>query len=49
MNGTEKDTPRFHVGESLLPMNLPLFEVLGVKEALCCIGMLKYGVEFVSP
>ena len=22
--------PRFHIGESLLPMNLPLFERLGV-------------------
>ena len=22
--------PRFHIGESLLPMNLPLFEKLGV-------------------
>ena len=24
--------PRFHIGESLLPMNLPLFERLGVLE-----------------
>ena len=46
----EKDThPRFHIGESLLPMNLPLFEQLGVKEAIDRIGMPKYGVEFVSP
>ena len=46
----EKDThPRFHIGESLLPMNLPLFEQLGVKEQIDRIGMPKYGVEFVSP
>jgi flavin-dependent dehydrogenase len=24
--------PRFHIGESLLPMNLPVFERLGVLE-----------------
>ena len=36
----EKDThPRFHIGELLLPMNLPLFEQLGVKEAIDRIGM----------
>lgn len=46
----EKDRhPRFHIGESLLPMNVPLFETLGVKEAIESIGMPKYGVEFVSP
>lgn len=46
----EKDRhPRFHIGESLLPLNLPLFERLGVKEQIERIGMIKYGVEFVSP
>ncbi len=46
----EKDThPRFHIGESLLPLNLPLFEELGVKQAIDRVGMTKYGVEFVSP
>jgi flavin-dependent dehydrogenase len=46
----EKDShPRFHIGESLLPMNLPLFEALGVKQAIERISMPKYGVEFVSP
>jgi flavin-dependent dehydrogenase len=46
----EKDChPRFHIGESLLPLNLPLFERLGVKEQVERIGMIKYGVEFVSP
>lgn len=41
--------PRFHIGESLLPHNLPLFERLGVHEEIRRMGMLKYGVEFVSP
>ncbi len=41
--------PRFHIGESLLPMNLPLFDELGVGEAIARIGIPKYGVEFVSP
>jgi flavin-dependent dehydrogenase len=41
--------PRFHIGESLLPFNLPLFERLGVAEEVRRISMPKYGVEFVSP
>lgn len=41
--------PRFHIGESLLPLNMPLFEQLGVSEEIERIGMPKYGVEFVSP
>jgi flavin-dependent dehydrogenase len=41
--------PRFHIGESLLPFNMPLFEQLGVAEEVKAIGMLKYGAEFVSP
>ena len=46
----EKDKhPRFHIGESLLPMNLPLFEQLGLKEEVERIGMIKYGAEFISP
>ena len=46
----EKDThPRFHIGESLLPMNVPLLEELGVKEEIDRVGMPKFGVEFVSP
>ncbi len=46
----EKDThPRFHIGESLLPLNLPLFERLGIKEQVERIGLRKYGAEFVSP
>jgi flavin-dependent dehydrogenase len=46
----EKDHhPRFHIGESLLPANLVLFEKLGVAEAVKAIGMEKWGAEFVSP
>jgi flavin-dependent dehydrogenase len=41
--------PRFHIGESLLPLNMPLFEELGVGEEIRRIGMPKYGAEFVSP
>jgi flavin-dependent dehydrogenase len=41
--------PRFHIGESLLPLNLQLFERLGVAEEVRAIGMPKHGVEFVSP
>ena len=41
--------PRFHIGESLLPANLPLFERLGVGDEVRAIGMQKWGAEFVSP
>ena len=41
--------PRFHIGESLLPANLPLLEKLGVAEAVRAIGMEKWAAEFVSP
>lgn len=43
----EKDRhPRFHIGESLLPMNLPLFEELGVAAEVSAIGMRKDGIDF---
>lgn len=41
--------PRFHIGESLLPCNVELFERLGLKEQVDKIGMPKFGIEFVSP
>ena len=41
--------PRFHIGESLLPANLPLLEKLGVAEEVKAIGLEKWGAEFVSP
>ncbi|AKJ30483.1 NAD(P)/FAD-dependent oxidoreductase [Caldimonas brevitalea] len=41
--------PRFHIGESLLPANVQLFDQLGLREEVERIGMAKWGVEFVSP
>jgi flavin-dependent dehydrogenase len=40
--------PRFHIGESLLPANLPLLERLGVADEVRAIGMQKWGAEFIS-
>lgn len=41
--------PRFHIGESLLPCSMPLFEQLGVMPALEGHGFLpKYAAEFVT-
>ncbi len=41
--------PRFHIGESLLPGNLPLLKRLGVASKIEAIGMPKHGAEFFSP
>jgi len=39
--------PRFHVGESLLPFNLPIFERLGVAEKIRAAGyQKKHGAYF---
>jgi flavin-dependent dehydrogenase len=38
--------PRFHIGESLLPMNLPLFERLGVLEKVQAMGVYKAAADF---
>ena len=38
--------PRFHIGESLLPMNLPVFERLGVLEKVRELGVFKGGADF---
>lgn len=39
--------PRFHVGESLLPANVPLFERIGVHDAIRKAGPIpKYGATF---
>ncbi len=40
--------PRFHVGESLLPKNLPIFDRLGVADEVRAISLHKPGAEFVS-
>ena len=43
----EKDRhPRFHIGESLLPCNLPIMEELGVLEKVRALGVLKLGADF---
>lgn len=43
----EKDShPRFHIGESLLPCNLPILEELGVLDQVEAIGVLKRGADF---
>jgi flavin-dependent dehydrogenase len=45
----EKDThPRFHIGESLLPCNLPIFDRLGVRDAIHDLGVVKPGAEMIS-
>ena len=39
--------PRFHIGESLLPYNVPLFQRLGMLEKLKVSGpQVKYGARF---
>src|SRR6201997_1184424 len=38
--------PLFHIGESLLPMNLPLFERLGVLDKVRALGVYKRGADF---
>src|SRR6266496_3167542 len=38
--------PRFHIGESLLPLNLPLLQRLGVLDQVDRIGLVKPGAEF---
>ena len=39
--------PRFHIGESLLPYNRDIFEVLGVLPKLQAAGFFpKYGAQF---
>ena len=39
---------RFHIVESLLPANLPLFESMGIADEVRAISMHKPGAEFVS-
>jgi flavin-dependent dehydrogenase len=46
----EKDRhPRFHIGESLLPGNLPILQALGVLEQVRDIGVYKPGADFTGP
>jgi flavin-dependent dehydrogenase len=39
--------PRFHIGESLLPRNLRIFERLGVADRVAAMGVHKPGAEFI--
>ncbi len=38
--------PRFHIGESLLPMNMPILERLGLLEQARALGVRKLGADF---
>jgi flavin-dependent dehydrogenase len=40
--------PRFHIGESLLPANIPILRRLGVLEQVEAIGVRKLGADFPS-
>jgi flavin-dependent dehydrogenase len=40
--------PRFHIGESLLPRNLPILDRLGLHSQVAAMGIRKPGAEFVS-
>jgi flavin-dependent dehydrogenase len=40
--------PRFHIGESLLPLNMPILQRLGVWDELTRIGIRKDAAEFES-
>ncbi len=40
--------PRFHIGESLLPRNLEIFEELGVMDRLAEIGVVKNAADFTD-
>ncbi|HET8550984.1 MAG TPA: NAD(P)/FAD-dependent oxidoreductase [Gammaproteobacteria bacterium] len=41
--------PRFHIGESLLPLNMPILKELGVFDAVAAIGIPKHGADFAGP
>ncbi|HET7930879.1 MAG TPA: NAD(P)/FAD-dependent oxidoreductase [Rhodanobacteraceae bacterium] len=38
--------PRFHIGESLLPANMPIFGEIGALEKLEALGRQKLGADF---
>jgi len=40
--------PRFHIGESLLPYSMPVFDRLGVREELDRTAQPKYGAELIT-
>ena len=40
--------PRFHIGESLLPQNMPILARMGLADAVAKLGVFKPGAEFVD-
>jgi len=40
--------PRFHIGESLLPLSVPLFEQMGCAAAIEKVGLAKHSMQFHS-
>ena len=40
--------PRFHVGESLLPRNMEIFEQLGLLSELAALGVVKKAADFTD-
>ncbi|MCB1554428.1 MAG: tryptophan 7-halogenase [Xanthomonadales bacterium] len=40
--------PRFHIGESLLPLNLPILERLGVLAEVAAMGVHKPAADFLG-
>ena len=44
----QAEHPRFHIGESLLPANMPLLRRLGVADEVAAIGTFKPGAEFID-
>jgi flavin-dependent dehydrogenase len=44
----QAEHPRFHIGESLLPANMPILERMGLADDIAAIGVFKPGAEFVD-
>ena len=40
--------PRFHIGESLLPYSMPVFDRLGIREELDRTAQPKHGAELIT-
>src|SRR6202790_3317670 len=40
--------PRFHIGESLLPYSMAVFDRLGIREELDRTAQPKYGAELMT-
>ena len=44
----QAEHPRFHIGESLLPANMPILQRMGLADDVAAIGVFKPGAEFVD-